>query len=675
MLSGMIRAVNGDGDDGCSDVFIALIVDSSTLELVSNVLRPEDLTENRIAVIDKIERTREPLPTMDAVYYLEPTMNNFKLILQDFPDLSQFKPKYRRHHIFVNHTVSEDAMKVLTQRKDAVKRIRTFVELNMDFVARDDRTFHLRQSPLSMFRVFPRRNAGLVREYAFKLLSFFATLQDYPVIRYQNSSVDRWCEHLAHSLQGQLDRYWTASDKYPNTAPCTLLIVDRSLDCAVPFLHDFTYEGAAVDLVGCYGESNKRPLDLKTEKFTYSFTANNGKSGRKTVQLGDKLWENLKHRSILAVRDQVMSDVKKLGSENSELVKFAAGEGDDGGAAVTTEETARMIRQLPEYQESMQLYNTHMQLCMDCFTISKSQELNRVGSLEQEIACAIDRDGQPVNAQPLMIALAQTLMHKNLSEETKLRMLLLYVMNMDGVTRVHRDKMSRTCNFNATTRQLYEEFMAIRLCPSLDTAEGVSSVHTSKTSLEEQYYYKEKVKAVTTLGEKESSANKTKSEKDKGRADAVGGSSSSGLSNVKRFENDLCRYEPKIKFVLEKMFAGRLSEESFPYMGEKRECAVTLGKKQGVKPRTVVFFIGGLSYTEARVVGQLCKRWNVEAFAGGDGLFSPGLLFDEDLHQEMRKERAESIRKNSLPERKSVDRDSPVDGDGYSKRTRRREQV
>ena len=69
--------------------------------------------------------------------------------------------------------------------------------------------------------------------------------------------------------------------------------------------------------------------------------------------------------------------------------------------------------------------------------------------LEQDICCGVDKDGAPINTQRVMVALAQTLLRSDLTQETKMRVLLLYLLSMDGVTREHRNKMVNTAALSA----------------------------------------------------------------------------------------------------------------------------------------------------------------------------------------------------------------------------------
>lgn len=119
LIDGMIRVVNGKKPK----LFVVLICDPVTLKLVSKTLTANDLVENRVAVVDKLEKAREPLGQMDAIYFVEPTQKNIAKIFEDFPDPTKFKPKYRKAHIYLNDTCTPEAMAVLSSRADVVGRI------------------------------------------------------------------------------------------------------------------------------------------------------------------------------------------------------------------------------------------------------------------------------------------------------------------------------------------------------------------------------------------------------------------------------------------------------------------------------------------------------------------------------------------------------------------------
>src|SRR5690242_15205737 len=50
------------------------------------------------AVVEKIDISRQPLPNMEAIYFLSPTDESINLLIQDFKN--EKSPQYRAVHLF-----------------------------------------------------------------------------------------------------------------------------------------------------------------------------------------------------------------------------------------------------------------------------------------------------------------------------------------------------------------------------------------------------------------------------------------------------------------------------------------------------------------------------------------------------------------------------------------------
>jgi hypothetical protein len=49
-------------------------------------------------VVEKIDIQREPVPSMDAIYFITPTQTSMDLLLKDFEDADE--PQYGHAHLF-----------------------------------------------------------------------------------------------------------------------------------------------------------------------------------------------------------------------------------------------------------------------------------------------------------------------------------------------------------------------------------------------------------------------------------------------------------------------------------------------------------------------------------------------------------------------------------------------
>ncbi|XP_071693025.1 SNARE-interacting protein KEULE-like isoform X4 [Rutidosis leptorrhynchoides] len=53
-----------------------LIMDKVTIKIMSCSCKMADITDEGVSLVEDINKRRQPLPTMDAVYYIQPTREN-----------------------------------------------------------------------------------------------------------------------------------------------------------------------------------------------------------------------------------------------------------------------------------------------------------------------------------------------------------------------------------------------------------------------------------------------------------------------------------------------------------------------------------------------------------------------------------------------------------------------
>src|SRR4051794_24316052 len=79
LLLDMVAAAKG------SDPAIVLVVDAHTSRILSSALRMYDLMEAGVLVLQNLHLTRERLPDLPAIYFLEPTEECIQRLIADFP--------------------------------------------------------------------------------------------------------------------------------------------------------------------------------------------------------------------------------------------------------------------------------------------------------------------------------------------------------------------------------------------------------------------------------------------------------------------------------------------------------------------------------------------------------------------------------------------------------------
>ena len=148
-------------------------------------------------------------------------------------------------------------------------------------------------------------------------------LNEFPSVRYYSSQYTRHeasvlCLHLARFVQEELDAYKHFHQNFGtdhNRPSGVLLVVDRSLDIAAPFVHEFTYQAMAHDLL---------PI-REGDKVMYKAKINEGQPDEeeKDMEVGeaDKLWVENRHRHMKDAIERLENGFRKFVADNPNFIQ------------------------------------------------------------------------------------------------------------------------------------------------------------------------------------------------------------------------------------------------------------------------------------------------------------------------------------------------------------------
>lgn len=160
-----------------------LIVDVLSMRIISAACRMYDIIDEGVTcmmilypilvpnffkkttlVVEKIDIPRQPLPQMEAIYFLSPTEKSIDDLISDFENLKE--PQYATVHLFFTSSsmiwnfffflivlagISDDLLGKI-KKSNVVNRIKALKELNLDYIAHETNVFHF-DSPQS-FNLF-----------------------------------------------------------------------------------------------------------------------------------------------------------------------------------------------------------------------------------------------------------------------------------------------------------------------------------------------------------------------------------------------------------------------------------------------------------------------------------------------------------------------------------------
>ncbi|KAI4356804.1 hypothetical protein L6164_000792 [Bauhinia variegata] len=406
----------GSTKSGDSKSWKVLIMDKVTVKVMSQSCKMADITDQGVSLVEDLFRRRQPLPSMDAVYFIQPSKENIIMFLSD---MSGREPLYRKAFVFFSSPVPKEFVNHIKSDTSVLPRLGAFREMNLEYFSIDSQAY-LTDQEGALEELYgnienTRQFDASMKIMATRIATVFASLKELPYVRYraakesdETTPRDFVSSKLANAVWDIVSQYKSTIPNFPQSETCDLLILDRSVDQIAPVIHEWTYDAMCHDLLDMEGNKYMHEVPSKT----------GGQPEKKEVVLDDTdpIWLELRHAHIADASERLHEKFITFRSKNKAAQMQQSGR---DGSEISTRDLQKMVQALPQYTEQMEKISLHVEIAGKINTIIMDIGLRDLGQLEQDLVFGDAGSKEVIHFLR---------MKQDTSPENKLRLLMIYAI-------------------------------------------------------------------------------------------------------------------------------------------------------------------------------------------------------------------------------------------------------
>ncbi|KAF2706432.1 Sec1-like protein [Pleomassaria siparia CBS 279.74] len=372
-------------------IWKVLVFDNMGRDVISSVLRVNDLRAWGVTIHLNINTTRHTIPDVPVIYLVEPTTANLELITSDL-QRGLYSPAYINFLSSIPRPLLEDfaTQTVSSGTADSLAQI---YDQYLDYVVSEPDLFSLGMSgaykTLNSAHTSDEDLDATVERIVSGLFSVVVTMGNIPIIRCPKggaaelvaAKLDRRLRD--HVLNSKTNLFSDRNAAATTTPRPLLLIVDRNVDLIPMFSHSWIYQSLIYDVLSM--RLNKISMSVPIDK---DHPEGPKKEQAYDLTSSDYFWQKNAALPFPQVAEDVTAEWSKYQDDANEVTRKTGTssiddlQGDSGFAA----HLKGAMALLPELKERKATITMHMNILEALMEGIKDRKLDQYFQLEEDIS-------------------------------------------------------------------------------------------------------------------------------------------------------------------------------------------------------------------------------------------------------------------------------------------------